>query len=208
MVVFLSIHALQPSKGFACLPCSCAEADVPTPVHLAAQRWGGGFKVGGLPEVSSTGPRPCTARNRCSTSLASGLNCWLPDSHMHFCWAKEQRGAHGHSFMCVRSHSAWAFAPGGQLVLVVLSGACGLPSAEVPVCSSCSYNSDTSLVAHFATVCMSEHAPMLHAQACAFDEELMLAACGDFCGPPNAEGALLSGLAAARAVSAAVHAQV
>ena len=36
----------------------------------------------------------------------------------------------------------------------------------------------------------------------------MLAACGDFCGAPNAEGALLSGLAAARAVTAAVHAEV
>ncbi len=29
----------------------CREEDVPAPVHLAAQRWGGGFKVGGLPDV-------------------------------------------------------------------------------------------------------------------------------------------------------------
>lgn len=29
----------------------CGEEDVPAPVHLAAQRWGGGFKVGGLPDV-------------------------------------------------------------------------------------------------------------------------------------------------------------
>ena len=75
-----------------------------------------------------------------------------------------------------------------------------------PVCSSCSCTSYTGVLADVATACMSS-APVHHAQACAFGEELMLAACGDFCGPPNAEGALLSGLAAARAVAAAVHAQ-
>ncbi|KAK9828106.1 hypothetical protein WJX81_004990 [Elliptochloris bilobata] len=68
----------------------CAEAEVPAPVHLAAQRWGGGFKVGGLPE------------------------------------------------------------------------------------------------------------------ACAFDKDLMLAACGDFCGAPNAEGAVLSAAPASWEASAGV----
>ncbi len=42
-------------------------------------------------------------------------------------------------------------------------------------------------------------------QACGIDRELALAACGDFCGPPNAEGAVLSGRAAARAMAGALQ---
>jgi len=42
-------------------------------------------------------------------------------------------------------------------------------------------------------------------QACGFERELALAACGDFCGPPNAEGAMLSGRAAARAMAGALQ---
>jgi predicted NAD/FAD-dependent oxidoreductase len=42
-------------------------------------------------------------------------------------------------------------------------------------------------------------------QACGIDRDLALAACGDFCGPPNAEGAVLSGRAAARAMAGALQ---
>ena len=98
LVAFASLHACS-SLGLlkvcdtaraivmlnhASLLRSCAEADVPRPVHLAAQRWGGGFKVGGLPEVTSTAPRPCQqplqhrARQICHAMASNSAHapCW------------------------------------------------------------------------------------------------------------------------------------